>query len=267
MVVAAAACGVAGAIGAVVFRILIQAFQALFFEGPRAAVAVLGAPSLGDPVDPVEVARALPFWVLVFLPALGGLVAGLVIRLFAPEARGHGIPEVMEAVRAPRRRDAAPHAAVKITASAVTLGSGGSAGQEGPIVQIGAVLGSAIGQALRVPGRQLRTLVGCGAAAGLAATFNAPIAGAIFAAEVIVGDFAVAQFSPIVIAAVVATVLSRWFLGNYPSFVVPPWELVSPFELVAYGVLGVLAGLVAVAFMRAVYGIEDGFARTRCRCG
>jgi chloride channel protein, CIC family len=263
MVAAAALCGVAGAIGAVVFRILIQAFQALFFEGPSAALAVLGAPSLGDPVDPVEVARALPFWVLVLLPALGGLVAGLVIRVFAPEARGHGIPEVMEAVAlrggVMRRRTAA----VKITASAVTLGSGGSAGQEGPIVQIGAVLGSAIGQALRVPGRQLRTLVGCGAAAGLAATFNAPIAGAIFAAEVIVGDFAVAQFSPIVISAVVATVLSRWFLGNYPSFVVPPWELVSPFELVAYGVLGVLAGLVAVAFMRAVYGVEDGFARTR----
>src|SRR5262249_2175905 len=96
-----------------------------------------------------------------------------------------------------------------------------------------------------------------------AATFNAPIAGAIFAAEVIVGDFAVAQFSPIVISAVVATVLSRWFLGNYPSFVVPPWELVSPLELVAYGVLGVFAGLVPVAFIRAVSGVEDGFARTR----
>jgi CIC family chloride channel protein len=263
MVAAAAACGVAGAIGAVVFRILIQAFQALFFEGPRAALAALAAPSLREPADPAAVASAIPFWILLFLPALGGLVAGLVIRWFAPEARGHGIPEVMEAVAlrggVMRRRAAA----VKITASAVTLGSGGSAGQEGPIVQIGAVLGSAIGQALRVPGRQLRTLVGCGAAAGLAATFNAPIAGAIFAAEVIVGDFAVAQFSPIVIAAVVATVLSRYFLGNYPSFVVPPWELVSPFELFAYGVLGVLAGLVAVAFMRAVYGMEDGFARTR----
>jgi CIC family chloride channel protein len=152
-------------------------------------------------------------------------------------------------------------AAVKITASAVTLGSGGSAGQEGPIVQIGAVLGSAIGQALRVPGRQLRTLVGCGAAAGLAATFNAPIAGAIFAAEVIVGDFAVAQFSPIVISAVVATVLSRYFLGNYPSFVVPPWELVSPFELAAYALLGLLAGLVALAFMRTLYRTEDLFSK------
>ena len=179
---------------------------------------------------------------VLLLPALGGLVVGPLIWFLAREARGHGIPEVMEAVAlrggVMRRRAAA----VKITASAVTLGSGGSAGHEGPIVQIGAALGSAIGQALRVPGRQLRTLVGCGAAAGLSATFNAPIAGAIFAVEVIVGDFAVAQFSPIVISSVVATVLSRCLLGNYPSFVVPAWELVSPFELAAYVVLGLARG-------------------------
>jgi CIC family chloride channel protein len=261
MVLAAAACGVAGAAGAVVFRLLIRVFQALFFEGPEAALAVLAAPSLGEPIDPIAAAQALPVWVLVLLPALGGLVVGPLIRYFARETRGHGIPEVMEAVAlrggVMRRRAAA----VKITASAVTLGSGGSAGQEGPIVQIGAALGSAIGQALRVPGRQLRTLVGCGAAAGLSATFNAPIAGAIFAAEVIVGDFALTQFSPIVIASVVATVLSRYFLGNYPSFVVPAWELVSPIELAAYGVLGLLAGLVAVVFMRTLYRTEDLFGR------
>lgn len=261
MVLAAVACGTAGAAGAALFRLLIRLFQAIFFEGPTAALAVLASPSLGDPIDPKEIARALPWWLLVVIPAVGGLVSGLVIRVLAPEARGHGIPEVMEAVAlrggVMRKRTAA----VKITASAVTLGSGGSAGQEGPIVQIGAALGSAIGQALRLPGRQLRTLVGCGAAAGLAATFNAPIAGAIFAAEVIVGDFAVAQFSPIVISAVVAIVLSRFMLGNYPSFVVPPWELVSPFELVGYGVLGVLAGVVAIAFMRMLYGAEDVFAR------
>jgi len=261
MVLAATACGAAGAAGAVVFRILIRFFQALFFEGPQAALAVLASPPLGEPVDPIAAASALPFWVVLCVPALGGLVAGPLIWFLAREARGHGIPEVMEAVAlrggVMRRRAAA----VKITASAVTLGSGGSAGQEGPIVQIGAALGSAVGQALRVPGRQLRTLVGCGAAAGLAATFNAPIAGAIFAAEVIVGDFAVAQFSPIVISAVVATVLSRYFLGNYPSFVVPSWELVSPFELAAYALLGLLAGLVALAFMRTLYRTEDLFAK------
>ncbi len=263
MVLAAAACGVAGAAGAVLFRLLIRFFQALFFEGPAAALDVLAAPSLGEPIDPFAVAQALPWWVLVCLPALGGLAVGVLARFLAREARGAGIAEVMEAVAlrggVMRRRAGA----AKIAASAITLGSGGSAGQEGPIVQIGATLGSALGQWLGVPGRQLRTLVGCGAAAGLAATFNAPIAGAIFAAEVIVGDFAVSQFSPIVIAAVVATVLSRSILGNYPSFVVPPWELVSPFELAAYIALGLCAGGVALAFMRALYAAEDGFAATR----
>lgn len=263
MTLAAAACGVAGAAGAIVFRFLIRLFQGLYFEGPAGALAVVEAGLLPTAHDPLAAAQALPFWLLALLPALGGLVAGPLVWRFAREARGHGIPEVMEAVAlrggVMRRRAGA----VKITASAITIGSGGSAGQEGPIVQFGAVLGSAIGQALHVPGRQLRTLVGCGAAAGLAATFNAPIAGALFAAEVIVGDFAVAQFSPIVIASVTATVLSRRFLGNYPSFEVPDYELVSFAELGAYLLLGLFAGIVAVAFMRALYGAEDAFARVR----
>lgn len=262
MTLAAVACGVAGAAGAVAFRFLIRFFQALFFEGPAGVGAVLDEGLLAEAHDPLEEAAALPFWALALLPALGGLIVGPLVWRFAREARGHGIPEVMEAValRGGVMRKRA--GSVKITASAITLGSGGSAGQEGPIVQIGAVLGSAVGQALRVPGRQLRTLVGCGAAAGLAATFNAPIAGALFAAEVIVGDFAVAQFSPIVIASVTATVLSRRLLGNYPSFEVPEWDLVSFGELGAYLLLGLFAGLVAVAFVRALYGAEDLFART-----
>jgi CIC family chloride channel protein len=261
MTLAAAACGVAGAAGAILFRFLIRLFQALFFEGPAGVAGVLEAGLLPELHDPLQQAAQLPLWLLAILPALGGLVVGPLLWRFAREARGHGIPEVMEAVALSGGVMRPRAGALKITASAVTIGSGGSAGQEGPIVQIGAVLGSLIGQALRVPGRQLRTLVGCGAAAGLAATFNAPIAGALFAAEVIVGDFAVAQFSPIVISSVVATVLSRRFLGNYPSFEVPDYELVSAGELGAYLVLGLLAGLVAVAFTKSLYGAEDVFAR------
>jgi CIC family chloride channel protein len=151
--------------------------------------------------------------------------------------------------------------AVKALASAISIGSGGSVGREGPIVQIAAALGSSIGQMLRVPPSQLRTIVGCGAAAGISATFNAPIAGALFAAEIVVGNFAVAQLSPIVISSVVATVVSRFFLGNHPAFVVPPYELVSPFELVPYVVAGLIAGIVAVAFMRSLYFSEDVFER------
>ena len=261
MTLAAVGCGVAGAAGAILFRFLIRWFQALYFEGLAGARAVLETGLLPDVQDPLAQAHALPWWNLALLPALGGLVVGPLLWRFAREARGHGIPEVMEAVALSGGVMRWRAGAVKITASAISIGSGGSAGQEGPIVQIGAVLGSALGQVLRVPSRQLRTLVGCGAAAGLAATFNAPIAGALFSAEVIVGDFAVAQFSPLVIASVTATVLSRRFLGNYPSFVAPHYELVSFGELGAYLLLGLLAGLVAVAFMKALYGTEDLFAK------
>jgi chloride channel protein, CIC family len=262
MVLVAVGCGVAGAAGAILFRFLIRFFQAFFFESPAAVVDVIRAGLFVDPTDPLRLARELPWWLCVAIPAIGGLVVGPLIHFLAREAKGHGVPEVMEAVSlrggVMRKRTAA----VKILGSAITIGSGGSTGREGPIIQIGAVMGSAIGQWLRVPARQLRTIVGAGAAAGIAATFNAPIAGAIFAVEVIVGDFAVAQFSPIVIASVVATVISRYFLGNYPSFAVPDWELVSPFELVPYMAMGVVSGLVGVAFIRTLYGCEDLFERS-----
>ena len=187
---------------------------------------------------------------------------GPLIYYFAREAKGHGVPEVMAAV-ALRGGVIRPRvAAVKALASAISIGSGGSVGREGPIVQIGAALGSTLGQLLGVSAAQLRTIVGCGAAAGIAATFNAPIAGALFAAEVVVGNFAVAQLSPIVISSVVATVVSRFFLGNEPAFPVPEYELVSPFELAPYMGVGLVAGLVALVFMFSLYRTEDFFERT-----
>jgi CIC family chloride channel protein len=151
--------------------------------------------------------------------------------------------------------------AIKALASAISIGSGGSVGREGPIVQIASALGSSIGQFLKVPASQLRVIVACGAAAGISATFNAPIAGALFAAEIVVGNFALAQLSPIVIASVVATVVSRFFLGNHPAFEVPVYELVSPFELIPYMSVGVAAGFVALVFMRTLYVTEDLFER------
>jgi CIC family chloride channel protein len=150
---------------------------------------------------------------------------------------------------------------VKSLASGITIGTGGSVGREGPIVQVGSALGSTIGQWLRVSGSRLRTLAACGAAAGIAATFNAPIAGALFAVEIILGDFGVSQFSPIVISSVMATVVSRHFLGDFPAFEVPPHELVSAWELIVYGILGVAAAGVALAFIKLVYGVEDFFER------
>ena len=259
----AVACGVGGAFAAIAFRILIRLFTALFFADGGGVRDLFAGNWLADAGDPLALARALPWWAKLVIPALGGLVVGPLITLFPREAKGHGVPEVMEAVALRGGLIRGRTVVLRTLASALSIGSGGSVGREGPIVQIGAALGSMIGQWFRVPPRVLRTIVGCGAAAGIAATFNAPIAGALFAVEIIIGDFAVAQFSPIVISSVVATVLSRWLLGDHPSFAVPAYHLVSPFEIVPYALLGVAAGLVGLAFMEMLYRSEDTFERMR----
>jgi CIC family chloride channel protein len=259
MVLVAVGLGLAGAAGAIVFRILIRFIQAAFFGGLDGIADVVDAGLFAEPVDPLEAARDLPAWRRALPPALGGLIVGPLIYFFAREARGPGVPEVMEAVALRggviRRRVAG----LKTLVSAISIDSGGSVGREGPIAQIGASVASWAGQVLRVPPRQLRTMVGCGTAAGIAATFNTPIGGALFAVEIIVGDFAVAQFSPIVISSVVATVVSRLALGDQPAFEVPLYELVSPFELIPYMLVGVLCGLVGFLFVRALALVEDLF--------
>jgi CIC family chloride channel protein len=258
-VLVAVVLGFAGAAGAIVFRILIRVFQGAFFGGVEGVTEVFEAGLLADPGDPVERARSLAVHWRVMIPALGGLIVGPIVYFLVREAKGPGIPEVMEAVALRGGTIRRRVIGLKTLASAISIGSGGSVGREGPIVQIGSAVASWFGQLLRVPPRQLRTMVGCGSAAGIAATFNAPIAGALFAVEIIIGDFAVAQFSPIVISSVVATVVSRLFLGNQPAFAVPGYDLVSPLELIAYAGVGVAAGLVALAFIRSVAVTEDLF--------
>lgn len=139
---------------------------------------------------------------------------------------------------------------VKSLASAISIAVGGSVGREGPIVQIGSAIGSTVGQVLKVSAGRMRVLVGCGAAAGIAATFNAPVAGMMFAMEIILGDFAVATFSPIVLSAVMATAISRFYLGDFPAFVVPAYQLVSAWELLLYAGLGLASGAVGAIFPR-----------------
>jgi CIC family chloride channel protein len=179
MVVLAIACGLAGAAGAVLFRVLIRFAQAAFFGGVDGVTAFLEEGLLAEPHDPLEVARQLPWYLLIAIPALGGLLVGPIITFFAKEAKGHGVPEVMAAVALRGGVIRNRVAAAKIVASAISIGSGGSVGREGPIVQIGSALGSTIGQVMRLNAQQMRTLVACGGAAGMAATFNAPIAGAL----------------------------------------------------------------------------------------
>ena len=263
MVVAAIFTGLAGALGAVVFRLMIRSVQAGAWGGVEGLAEMANSGLLTEPEDPVEVAQQLAWGWKVAVPALGGLLVGPLIYFFAREARGHGVPEVMKAVALRGGIIRGRIVAVKALASSLSIGTGGSVGREGPIIQIGSAFGSSLGQWMGLNTMGIRTLVGCGAAAGISATFNAPIAGAIFAAEIIVGHFAVTQFTPIVISSVVATVASRFFLGNYPAFKVPDYQIVSPFELLPYLATGVLAGLVAVAFIRTLSFSETAFERLR----
>ncbi len=244
MAALAAIVGIAGGFGAIGFRYLIEFFQAV---------------SYGSEGNLLELARATPWYFRMWIPALGGLVVGCLVYFLAREAKGHGVPEVMEAVTLRSGMIRKRVVFVKSLASAICIGTGGSAGREGPIVQIGAAIGSSIGQVLRVSAERVRTLVGCGAAAGIAATFNAPIAGSMFALEIVLGDFGLATFSPIVISSVAATVVSRHFLGDSPAFIVPAYQLVSAWELPLYVILGLFCALVAVTFTTLLYRAEDIF--------
>lgn len=246
MVSLAAVIGLLGGFGAIGIQLLIRFFQKLLW---------------GKAGFPIAYIDSLPFYMKIAVPTVGGLLVGLMVYYLAREAKGHGVPEVMEAI-ALRNGVIRPRVAiVKLLASSLCIGSGGSVGREGPVIQIGSSIGSTIGQLLRINPERVKTFVACGASAGIAAAFNAPIAGALFSVEIILGDFAVAQFSPIVISSVVATVVSRRFLGNYPAFTVPTYELISPHELLFYALLGLLAGLVAVLYVKSLYATEEFFER------
>ncbi|MCP4574452.1 MAG: CBS domain-containing protein [bacterium] len=247
MVVVAVAVGLVGGFGAILFRWLVDAFQGL---------------AIGPGEHTVQLLASVPWWKRLLLPVAGGLVVGPLVHFGAREARGHGVPEVLDAMVFRRGVIRPVVAAVKIMASALTIAFGGSVGREGPIVQIGAAMGSTLGQWLRFSPQRLRTLIGCGAAAGIAATFNAPIAGAFFALEILMRDFAVVTFAPIIVASVTATAISREFLGDTPAFPVPGFTLGDPLELPLYLVLGLLVGLLAVAYVRSLYACEDLAARS-----
>ena len=233
--------GLGGGLGAVVFRWLINNFTYIFFTVMQGWFSFMGSAYV------------------ILVPAIGGLLVGPMIYFFAREAKGHGVPEVMEAIALKGGRIRPVVVVVKSLASSICIGSGGSVGREGPIVQIGSALGSTLGQTLKLSDERIRNLVACGAAAGIAATFNAPIAGVIFALEVILGEFSVRYFSTVVISSVTASVVGRIAFGNAPAFVIPQYSLVSPWELFLYVLLGILAGLVALLFVRTLYWTEDLF--------
>lgn len=241
--------GAGAGLGAVAFRWLIASATQLF-TGTRDYAATHDHP-------PHPWLPWLGPWFIVLAPVVGGLLYGPLVSFFAREARGHGVPEVMDAVAQRGGRIAGRVAVVKALASALCIGAGGSVGREGPIVQIGSALGSWVGRFVRVPEARLRTLVACGAAAGIAATFNAPIAGVVFALELLLRDFAAEAFGVVVLSAVTASVVGRAAFGNTPFLHLSPFSLVSPVEYGLYAVLGLLAGLAGVLFTRILYAVED----------
>jgi CIC family chloride channel protein len=203
----------------------------------------------------------LGIYFLLLVPVVGGLIYGPLIDRFAKEARGHGVPEVMFAVAERGGRISPAVAVVKSLASALCIGTGGSVGREGPIVQIGSALGSTIGQRLRLPESRLRLMVACGAAGGISATFNAPIAGVFFGLEMILRDFATESFGIVVLSSVTADVIGRAAFGNQPFLPLPTFTISSSWDYLLYALLGVVAAFVGVAFIRVLYGMEDVFDR------
>jgi chloride channel protein, CIC family len=235
--------GVFTGLAAVVLRYLIVSIQWLCAFLPAWSLTALGVTAVG----------------IVAAPIVGGLVVGPIITFFAPEAKGHGVPEVMAAVLTKGGFIRPRVAWIKAVASAITIGSGGSVGREGPIIQIGSSVGATLGYVLHMPPRLMRSFVACGAAGGIAAAFNAPIAGALFAVEIILGDFGFVQLAPIVASSVTATVVARSILGDLLAFQVPHLILVHPVELTFYVAVGLACGLAAVAFIYSLDYLEDLF--------
>ncbi|MCP4245478.1 MAG: chloride channel protein [bacterium] len=201
-------------------------------------------------------------YMLVLLPAVGALAVGFIIEHFAKEAKGHGVPEVMDAIYRKGGVIRPRVAVAKAVSSALTIGSGGSAGTEGPIIQIGAALGSTVGQLLKVGRRQMGVLVACGVAGGIAAIFNAPIAGVLFALEIFLKDFSFKTFSPVVFASVLSCSVTHALrpvdVGIFEVASLKHFEYrFDGSELPFYLGLGVVCALAAVAFIRALYYTED----------
>ncbi len=199
----------------------------------------------------------LPWWLFLLSPTLGGLVVGRLLRDY-PDVHGHGVPEVVRAVKHNRELPGA-RGLLKLVASAITIGSGGSAGREGPIVFGGAAFASTVGRTLGFSRRELAILLACGAGAGISASFNTPIAGAIFAMEIILREFELRVFSPIILASVAGTLVSRGTMEAAPMLNRLNYQLGDGWEVIFYAGLGLLCGLLAYAFVRLLHHAEGFF--------
>ena len=254
MMVMAIATGAVAGVGAWAFRMLIGLVHNVLFLGDFSFAFDANAHT---PPSPWGVG-------VVLVPVVGALAVAWLVKNFAPEAKGHGVPEVMDAIYYHQGRIRPRVAVVKSLASAISIGSGGSVGREGPIVQIGSAFGSTLGEIIPMRTQDRITLIAAGAGAGIAATFNAPLGGIAFAIELLLVSVNARNLVVVATATAFATHISRLLLGTDPSFHIPALEtpdfyLTQPWGLVAFFVLGGLMGLLSVAFIRGLYGMEDLF--------
>ena len=199
-------------------------------------------------------------WVIV-TPVIGGIIVGFMAKYGSPKIKGHGIPEAMEAVLANRSRIEPRVAILKPISAAIAIGTGGPFGAEGPIIQTGGAIGSLVGQVLHTTASERKVLLACGAAAGMSATFNTPIAGVILAIELLLFEFKSRSFIPLVVASTLATAVHVRLLGGGPMFTVAPVDFGVPRALPFYLVLGVICGFAAVGFSKLLYWVEDQFEK------
>ncbi len=242
--------GIFAAFGAILFYKMIVVVEELLFHAPA---GLFGVSNL------VNLQGWQRYVIIPIVPALGGLIVGWISIKLAADVKGEGVPMVIEGV-AKKGGILSPFVGIKqLITSAISIGSGGAGGREGPSIAIGGTAGSIVGQVFRLNEEQTKSLVGCGAAAGLAAVFNAPIGGALFAMEVVIGSLNMQSFSPIIISSVFGTFLTRSILGDKPIFVIPTFSLRSSWELLFYILLGIFAGFIGVFFVKLFYATEEFF--------
>lgn len=242
---------------AILFHELIGFIHNLFFLG-----------KISFEYDSSHFTEASPWGALVILvPVIGSFGVTFIVNTFAPEARGHGVPEVMDAIFYKSGMIRPVVAVAKSLASALAIGSGAAVGREGPIIQIGSALGSSLGQVFAMPAAQRINLVAAGAGAGIAATFNTPIGGVLFATELLMPEVSVNTFLPVALATGTATFLGWVFFGSQPAFALPidltmhPTELTIAITLALSGILGAVSGVGAAAFVQTLNWFEDVFER------
>ena len=244
----ALAVGAAAAYGALFFRLAIDFVQDFAF---------------GFPLDEmIPSTEALAWWHIMLVPSVGGLLIGIFLRFAHGGNRPHAIGHVIEASALRGGKMSLREGLVSAVGNAASLGAGASTGREGPLVHLGATLGAWVSDRLHLDRSQSRTLLGCGVAAAIGSLFNAPVAGAVFAIELVVGNLSLKAGAPIFIAAVTGTAIGRFYFGSEPSFSVPTHELISLWEFPAFILLGVACAVVAIGFMRGIFLMEGLVGRT-----